>query len=52
MVNPTHIMAFIGRTHGVVDGKPYLTIDYLEQKGKLKDNIRDNLYSPLVLATN
>ena len=50
LINPTHIISFIGRTHGNIDGKIYTTIDYLEEKGKLVDNIRDNLYSPLVLA--
>ena len=25
-------------------------IDYLEQKGKIKENVRDNLFSPLVLG--
>tara|TARA_B110000971_G_C20018106_1_gene504967 strand:- start:89 stop:1933 length:1845 start_codon:yes stop_codon:yes gene_type:complete len=50
IVNPTHIVSFIGRTHGVIDGKIYPTIDYLEKEGKLIENIRDNLYSPLVLA--
>jgi nucleoside-diphosphate-sugar epimerase len=49
-VNPTHIMSFIGRTHGSIDNKTYTTIDYLEQKGKIKENVRDNLYSPVVLA--
>lgn len=49
-VNPTHIMSFIGRTHGTIDSKVYTTIDYLEQKGKIKENVRDNLYSPMVLA--
>jgi dTDP-glucose 4,6-dehydratase len=49
-VNPTHICSFIGRTHGKINNKYYSTIDYLEQKGKLTDNIRDNLYSPIVLA--
>lgn len=44
--SPTHIISFIGRTHG----EGFNTIDYLEQEGKLKDNIRDNLYAPLVLA--
>jgi len=43
---PDRILCFIGRTHG----PGYSTIDYLEQKGKLVENIRDNLYSPLVLA--
>ncbi len=45
-INPTHIISFIGRTHG----EGYSTIDYLEQKGKLVENIRDNLFSPFVLA--
>ena len=49
-VNPTHIMSFIGRTHGKICDTEYTTIDYLEQKGKLRENIRDNLYSPMVLA--
>ena len=44
--SPTHIISFIGRTYG---GK-YNTIDYLEQPGKLVDNIRDNLYAPMVLS--
>ena len=47
---PTHIISFIGRTHGNIDGTVYSTIDYLEQEGKLKENIRDNLFSPLLLA--
>lgn len=45
-VKPDRVMSFIGRTHG----PGYSTIDYLETKGKLLDNIRDNLYSPMVLA--
>ena len=47
---PTHVMSFIGRTHGKIGDKQYTTIDYLEQSGKLKENVRDNLFSPLVLA--
>jgi 3,5-epimerase/4-reductase len=47
---PTHIMSFIGRTHGKIGDKEYPTIDYLEQPGKLVENTRDNLFSPLVLA--
>jgi dTDP-4-dehydrorhamnose reductase len=50
LVGPTHIVSFIGRTHGSIGNQTYTTIDYLEQKGKLVDNIRDNLYSPLSLA--
>ena len=49
-INPTHIISFIGRTHGTIDTKVYTTIDYLEQEGKLTENIRDNLFSPLLLA--
>lgn len=49
-VNPTHVMSFIGRTHGKIGDREYTTIDYLEQKDKLKENVRDNLYSPIVLA--
>ena len=47
---PTHIISFIGRTHGKINNKVYSTIDYLEQKGKLYENIRDNLFSPILLA--
>ncbi len=50
-VCPTHVISFIGRTHGVgEDGTVYSTIDYLEQPGKLYENVRDNLYSPVLLA--
>ena len=49
-VNPTHIMCFIGRTHGIYEGEKIGTIDYLEKPGKLVENIRDNLFSPLSLA--
>jgi nucleoside-diphosphate-sugar epimerase len=46
----THIMSFIGRTHGVYENEKITTIDYLEKPGKLVDNIRDNLYAPVSLA--
>lgn len=49
-IKPTHVMSFIGRTHGKIDNTYYSTIDYLEQPGKIKENVRDNLYSPVVLA--
>jgi dTDP-glucose 4,6-dehydratase len=49
-VAPTHVFCFIGRTHGKIGEKVYTTIDYLEQPGKLVDNIRDNLFSPIILA--
>jgi dTDP-glucose 4,6-dehydratase len=42
----THIVSLIGRTHG----PGFTTIDYLEQKDKLLENMTDNLYGPLVLA--
>ena len=50
MNNPTHIVSFIGRTHGKIGDTLYNTIDYLEEDGKLIENIRDNLFSPLLLA--
>jgi len=49
-INPTHVISFIGRTHGKIGDKTYSTIDYLEQEGKLTENIRDNLFSPLMLS--
>ena len=49
-VQPTHVVSFIGRTHGKIGDKVYSTIDYLEQEDKLIENIRDNLFSPLLLA--
>ena len=49
-VAPTHVISFIGRTHGKIGETVYSTIDYLEQPGKLVENVRDNLYSPLLLA--
>jgi len=50
IIKPTHIISFVGRTHGKIGTKIYPTIDYLEQPGKLRENIRDNLYSSLCLA--
>jgi dTDP-4-dehydrorhamnose reductase len=44
--SPTHIVSFIGRTHG----EGINSSDYLEQEGKLVENVRDNLYAPLVLS--
>jgi len=43
-IKPTHIILFIGRTHGPLDN----TIDYLENN--LDENIRDNLYAPIQMA--
>lgn len=43
---PDRVMYLAGRTHGEgID-----TIDYLELPGKLKENVRDNLFAPLALA--
>jgi dTDP-glucose 4,6-dehydratase len=47
---PTHVISFIGRTHGKIGEKHFPTIDYLEQKYKLQENIRDNLYGPIILS--
>lgn len=46
----THIMSFIGRTHGTYENEKIGTIDYLEKPGKLVENMKDNLYAPLTLA--
>jgi dTDP-glucose 4,6-dehydratase len=43
---PTHVVSFLGRTHG----EKFTTIDYLEQPGKLVENVRDNLMAPIILA--
>ena len=43
---PDRIICVIGRTYG----DNINSIDYLEQKGNLKININDNLYSPFILA--
>ena len=43
---PTHLISFLGRTHG----ENFTTIDYLEQPGKLVENVRDNLMAPIILA--
>lgn len=43
---PDRVVCFVGRTHG--PGIP--TIDYLEEPGKLRENVRDNLYAPVSLA--
>lgn len=47
---PSHVFSFIGRTHGKIGENIFTTIDYLEQPGKIRENVRDNLYSPIVLA--
>jgi len=45
-IKPDRVMSLIGRT----SGPGFTTIDYLEQKGKLVENIKDNLYCPLILT--
>lgn len=45
-IKPDRVICLIGRTHGT----GFSTIDYLEQKGKLVENVRDNLYGPVSLA--
>lgn len=42
---PDRVLSFIGRT----SGPGFNSIDYLEQRGKMLENIRDNLFSPLIL---
>ncbi len=49
-VAPSHVISFIGRTHGTIGTTKYTTIDYLEQPGKLVENVKDNLFSPISLA--
>ena len=49
-VSPSHVISFIGRTHGTIGTTKYTTIDYLEQPGKLVENVKDNLFSPISLA--
>lgn len=45
-VRPDSVCAFIGRTHGPGCG----TIDYLEDPGRLVENMRDNYLAPMRLA--
>lgn len=48
---PDRVISFIGRTSGTLDdGTMINSIDYLEYSGKLKENINDNLFAPMVLA--
>lgn len=49
-LQPTHVISCIGRTHGSIDGHAIHTIDYLEEPGKLLENVTDNLYAPVLLA--
>lgn len=48
--NPTHVISLIGRTHGTYEGEYIGTIDYLEKPGKVFENVRDNLFGPMVLS--
>ena len=48
--NPTNILCLIGRTHGKIGDNFINTIDYLEEDGKLVENIKDNLFSPVILG--
>lgn len=51
-LRPDAVISFIGRTYGTTsDGTLIPTIDYLEQPGKLHENMRDNLYAPYHLAS-
>lgn len=45
-VKPDRVFCCVGRTHG----GGCATIDYLEKPGKLYENVRDNLYAPVLLA--
>jgi dTDP-4-dehydrorhamnose reductase len=47
---PTHVISTIGRTSGVVNNQLIPNIDYLEYPGKLRENINDNLYAPVLIA--
>jgi len=44
---PDRIVSMTGRTHG----PSVNNVDYLEGQDKLAENIRDNMYGPLVIAT-
>ena len=44
--SPDRVVSLTGRTHG----PGVNNVDYLEQSGKLVENVKDNLYGPLVLA--
>ena len=48
-IHPDCVISFLGRTHGIIDGKRIASIDYLETK--LHENMRDNFYAPFNLAT-
>ena len=50
LIKPTHVISLIGRTRGNYFGEEINNTDYLEKPGKLTENIRDNLFSPVTLA--
>lgn len=45
-VSPDRVVSMTGRTHG----GGIKNIDYLEGEGKLTENMRDNMYGPLMLS--
>ena len=47
---PKFVVSFTGRTHGIINNEKVNTIDYLEYSGKLVENIKDNLFGPVILA--
>lgn len=51
-VKPDRVIVSLGRTHGGEDenGGPCSTIDWLEVKGRLQYNVRDNLYAPVLIS--
>ena len=49
-IKPSNILCLLGRTHGTFEDQYIPTIDYLEKKGKIRENVRDNLFCPMVLA--
>lgn len=49
-IRPSNVLCLLGRTHGTHEGEYIPTIDYLEKKGKIKENVRDNLFCPIALA--
>lgn len=49
-IKPTNVICTVGRTQGTHEGVYIPTIDYLEKKGKLNENVRDNLFCPVSLA--
>lgn len=50
LIQPDRVLCAIGRTNGTYEGQFIPTIDYLEKPGKLRENLRDNLFAPVSLA--